>query len=50
MSLDSGKLVYVCNSSGCKRQRMASKPAHLLIVKRVTQTVRAVDPKTGDER
>ncbi|XP_064118578.1 eukaryotic translation initiation factor 2-alpha kinase 3-like [Macrobrachium nipponense] len=50
MALDTGKLMYVCNSSGCKRQRTASKPSQLLVVKRTTQTVRAVDPKSGDER
>ncbi|XP_042238217.1 eukaryotic translation initiation factor 2-alpha kinase-like isoform X2 [Homarus americanus] len=50
MSVDTGRLIYVCNSLGCKRQRTASKPAHVLVIRRVTQTVRAVDPTTGDER
>lgn len=42
--------MYICNTSGCKRNRTAAKPAHVLVVRRVTQTVRAVDPKSGDER
>ncbi|KAK4315615.1 hypothetical protein Pmani_013179 [Petrolisthes manimaculis] len=50
MALSSGRIVYICNSSGCKRNRTADKPAHVLVVRRVTQTVRAVDPKSGDER
>ncbi|XP_053629408.2 eukaryotic translation initiation factor 2-alpha kinase 3 isoform X2 [Cherax quadricarinatus] len=50
MAASSGRVIYVCNSLGCKRQRTASKPSNILVVRRVTQTVRAVDPKSGDER
>ncbi|XP_045613966.2 eukaryotic translation initiation factor 2-alpha kinase [Procambarus clarkii] len=46
----SGQIAYICNSFGCKRRRTASNPTQVLIVRRVTQTVRAVDPKSGDER
>lgn len=51
LALGSGRVTYVCLASGCKRQRTAAPaPPRLLVVRRVTQTVRAVDPRTGDER
>ncbi|XP_045123041.1 eukaryotic translation initiation factor 2-alpha kinase 3-like isoform X2 [Portunus trituberculatus] len=51
LALESGRVTYVCLASGCKRQNTASPtPPRLLVVRRVTQTVRAVDPKSGDER
>ncbi|KAK7074813.1 hypothetical protein SK128_001823 [Halocaridina rubra] len=50
LALHSGKLIYVCQSSGCKRDQTAVKPSHTLVVKRISQTVRALDPKSGEER
>lgn len=50
MALGSGRIMYICNTLGCRRNRTAAKPAQVLVVRRVTQTVRAVDPKSGDER
>ncbi|XP_071513696.1 eukaryotic translation initiation factor 2-alpha kinase-like [Panulirus ornatus] len=50
ITVGTGRVIYMCNSSGCKRRRTASKPTHVLVVRRITQTVRAVDPKSGDER
>lgn len=50
IAVGTGRVIYMCNSSGCKRRRTASKPTHVLVVRRITQTVRAVDPKSGDER
>ncbi|KAG0729801.1 Eukaryotic translation initiation factor 2-alpha kinase [Chionoecetes opilio] len=51
LALGSGRVVYVCLASGCHRQDTAAPhPPRLLVVRRVTQTVRAVDPRTGDER
>lgn len=50
MSANTGHLLYVCNTSGCNRQQTASKPIHVLVVRRVTQIVRAIDPQSGEER
>ncbi|CAL4232530.1 unnamed protein product, partial [Meganyctiphanes norvegica] len=51
MDVSSGRLLYRCNVGGCHREKdTASPPANILVVKRVTQSIRAVDPKNGDER
>ncbi|XP_042890006.1 eukaryotic translation initiation factor 2-alpha kinase 3-like isoform X2 [Penaeus japonicus] len=50
MSANTGHLLYVCNTAGCNRQQTASKPIHVLVVRRVTQIVRAIDPQSGEER
>ena len=41
----------MCNDRGCRKQKSTvGLPTNILVLKRVTQTVRAIDPKTGNER
>ncbi|CAG0921203.1 unnamed protein product [Notodromas monacha] len=51
IGLSTGRLHYVCSLRGCNKFD-SSKPIaeDILVVKRNTQTVRAIDPLTGTER
>lgn len=45
-----GEVKYICNSRGCPQQQTTGANDQILVVKRVSQNVRAIDPKTGTER
>lgn len=51
INLHTGQLKYVCSMSGCNRTKDDDYGAEdVLVVKRDTQTVRAVEPRSGQER
>jgi hypothetical protein len=45
-----GELVYECSMDGCSNSTENLAPDDMLVVQRHTQTVRAVDGRSGIER
>ncbi|CAG9759267.1 unnamed protein product [Ceutorhynchus assimilis] len=49
VSFHTGKLVYECTQSKCSNHEK-EEMADIMVVERSTQTIRAVEPRTGNER
>jgi translation initiation factor 2-alpha kinase 3 len=45
-----GELVYECSMDGCSNSTENLAPDDMLVIQRHTQTVRAVEGRTGTER
>ncbi|GLV37655.1 pancreatic eIF-2alpha kinase [Carabus blaptoides fortunei] len=50
VALNSGKLIYECSLDGCKNQSNYANYEDLILLERNTQTVRAIEPRSGLER
>lgn len=47
---ETGRLLYECVMSGCDNYTGLESTGDIVLVQRLTQTVRAVEPRTGLER
>lgn len=50
INLHTGQIQYVCTMGGCNQTGAEDHDVDILVVKRNTQTVRAIEPRTGRER
>ncbi|KAL0269936.1 UNVERIFIED_CONTAM: hypothetical protein PYX00_007511 [Menopon gallinae] len=50
VSLQSGKILYECSMKGCENSSRANDVGDILVIQRLGQTVRAIEPRTGSER
>lgn len=63
VSTGSGQLAYSCSLTGCvnatgapsghsaqSEEKLQRDSGELVLIRRVTQTVRAIEPRTGQER
>ncbi|KAL4701990.1 hypothetical protein ACJJTC_004324, partial [Scirpophaga incertulas] len=51
LDANSGSIVYECSSSGCNsEQQTASAGRDVLVLRRHSNTVRALDPRSGTEK
>ena len=50
ISPKTGEIIYMCDANGCPRNPTASTNKDVLVIRTVRQTVRAIDPRTGEER
>ncbi|KAF4521545.1 hypothetical protein B566_EDAN009513 [Ephemera danica] len=46
----SGRVLYECTMRGCDNLTNGMSNGHILLVKRDSQTIRAIEPRTGTER
>lgn len=50
VEVDTGRVLYECNLGGCDNLTELEAEGDVVLVQRQTQTVRAVEPRTGVER
>ncbi|XP_059472098.1 eukaryotic translation initiation factor 2-alpha kinase [Neocloeon triangulifer] len=51
LDMNSGRVIYECTIKGCDRNFTGQESdGHVLVVQRQTQTIRALEPRTGYER
>lgn len=50
VDLESGRVLYECSLGGCDNYTELDSTGDVVLVQRQTQTVRAVEPRTGIER
>lgn len=50
VSLRSGRILYECSMKGCGNDSRSSNVGDILVIQRLGQIVRAVEPRTGSER
>lgn len=48
--METGRVLYECNLDGCDNLTELEAEGDVVLVQRQTQTVRAVEPRTGVER
>lgn len=50
VAVKSGKFVYECSMDGCTNTTENLTPDDIIVIQRHTQTVRAIEARTGTER
>jgi hypothetical protein len=50
VAVKTGKLVYECSMDGCNNSTENLTPDDIIVIQRHTQTVRAIEARTGTER
>jgi hypothetical protein len=50
VAVKTGKLVYECSMEGCNNSTENLTPDDIIVIQRHTQTVRAIEARTGTER
>lgn len=50
VEVDTGRVLYECSLGGCDNLTETEAAGDVMLVQRLTQTVRAVEPRTGVER
>lgn len=50
VDIDSGKVLYECSMSKCDNNSNNEPHGDVIVVQRQTQTVRAIEPRSGTER
>lgn len=52
MEVESGRVLYECNMNNCENMtdEEVDSVGDVVLIQRLTQTVRAVEPRTGAER
>lgn len=50
VSLQNGRILYECSMKGCGNDSRSSNVGDILVIQRLGQIVRAVEPRTGSER
>lgn len=50
VEVNTGKILYECSMSKCDNESKSSPVGDVIVVQRQTQTIRAIEPRSGAER